>query len=120
MTATLRDISNTITSVDYPTDRDEADVTTLGATHRDFIPGVQDASINIEGVWDPTVDGYLDALGTATGSAFEYYPQGTASGKIKYSGSALRKAYNRPTSVDDAVTYTCDFHIQGAVTRATV
>lgn len=113
------DISSYVTSVTLTTDRDEVDVTTLGATYRDFLAGIQDATLDIEGVWDPTPHAQLFALGTASGMYWEYAPQGTASGKIKLSGSATRGAYDMPTSVDDAVTFTCAFHVKGAVTSGT-
>lgn len=113
------DISQYLTSVSFTQERDEVDVTCLGATYKNFIGGVQDASISVEGVWDPTLDGYLRALGTASGGSWAYGPQGTASGKTKFGGSAMRGAYNTPTDVGSAVTFTCDFHVQGAVTAGT-
>lgn len=116
---TLTDISAYVTSVKLNTGRDEADITALGASYKNFLAGVQDASIDVEGIYDPTVDAILFALGTATSTTWTYGPQGTASGSVKFSGTALRGDYNIPTSVSDAVTWDANFHVKGAITRGT-
>jgi predicted secreted protein len=114
------DITQYTTSINMTTSRDEVDITTMGATYRNWLAGLQDASLETEGIYEPTVDAILFALGTAASLNFWYYPQGTASGNIVFSGTCTRGDYNIPASIDDAVTYTCAFHIKGSVTRATV
>lgn len=105
------DISTYLTAVTLTQDRDEVDVTTLGDTYRDFLAGIQDATIDLEGIFDPTINTQLHALGTANGVYWEYAPQGTASGAVKLSGSAIRGSYDMPSSVDDAVTFSCALHV---------
>jgi hypothetical protein len=116
---TLQDITAYTTSVNLTTSRDEIDVTTMGATYKNWLAGLQDASLETEGIHDPAVAAILFPLGTAASTNFEYGPQGTASGAEKYSGTCVRGDYNIPAGIEDAVTYVCAFHIKGTVTRGT-
>lgn len=115
-----RDISAYIRSASLPRSIDTAETTVLGLTAKTYIPGLHDATISIEGIWDPTVDGYLDGIaGFATARTWEYHPQGTASGTIKYSGSCIETSYETSDPVDDVGTFTAEFQVTGVVTRAT-
>lgn len=117
----LRDVSAYLTSTGISTDRDMAEVSTLGDSDKDFIPGLKGRTIPLEGDFDPTVDGYLSTLlGDETARAFEYLPAGTPVGatKPKYSGSYFLASYEVSTPVDGPATFTAEIQITGAVTRA--
>lgn len=95
------------------------DVTTAGAAAHSYIRGLKDADISVEGIFDPAAGTILFNLGTASGSYFAYAPQGTASGKQKYSGTCLLTSYSAPANIDEAVTFSADFKVSGAITVGT-
>ena len=115
---TIRDISNTLTSVDFPETIDTAETTAFGATSKSYIVGLRDASISISGIWDATVDGYF--IGTEPASrSFVYGPVGSTSGNVKYTGEAIMTSYGISNPVGDSVTFSADFQVTGDVTRGT-
>lgn len=117
----LRDITLFLTSGAMPADRDQAEVSTLGTTDKQFIPGLTGRTIPLEGNFDPTVDGYLALLlGDSTPRAFEYYPAGTPVGatKPKYSGNYFLASYEPNTPVDAPGTFSAELQVTGAVARA--
>ena len=78
------------------------------------------ATISISGLWDATLDGVLGGImGQSATVSFEYSPEGTASGKIKYTGEAIATSYNQASPVGDVVTFSADLQVSGAVTRGT-
>ncbi len=119
--ATLRDISTYVTSTGLSRLADMAEVSTLGTTAKQYVPGLTDATVPLEGPFDPTVDGYLNGLlGFATAVAFEYYPAGEPVGatKPKYTGNVYLTTYDLETGMDDAAQWTGELQLTGPVTRA--
>jgi hypothetical protein len=115
---TLRDLSAYLTSTGLPQSADTAEVSTLGNTSKSYVPGLKDATIPLEGPWDPTVDGYLSGI-LATERDFEYGPQGNTGGYVKYSGRAILTSYEVGTGVDDAGTFSAELQVTDGVTRGT-
>lgn len=116
---TLRDISQYLTNITLPRDNDVVEVTNFGSSAKQYVAGLPGGTISIEGIWDAAVDGYLEGiLGSEKG--FEYYPNSTASGNIKYSGNCIETSYEPPSAIDAAVTFTAEFQITGVVTRTTL
>jgi len=116
----LTDISAYINSVDFPETADVAETSVLGASSKSYIVGLKDSTIAIAGLWDATVDGILGAVvGQSATLSFEYSPEGTASGKIKYTGEAILTSYSQSSPVGDVVSYSADFQVSGNVTRGT-
>ena len=116
----LTDISAYINSVDFPETADVAETTVLGNGNKTYIVGLKDATLSIAGLWDSTIDGILGAVvGQAATLSFEYSPEGTGSGKIKYTGEAILTSYAQSSPVGDVVGYSADFQVSGAVTRGT-
>ena len=98
---------------------DTAEVTAFGQNDKAYIAGLRDATIPLEGFADATVDGYLAGiLGWGTPVAWEVYPSGSATGLVKYSGSAILTKYETQTSVSDAVKISGELQVTGAITRA--
>lgn len=115
---TMTDISAYLKRSSLPRTADTYDTTTFGKTSKVYIPGLKDGTIPIEGPWDPTIDTILGPmLGFATTRNFEYYPHGTGTGNVKYSGAAILRRYEIPDPVDGAVTFTGEFQISDTVTR---
>ena len=118
--STLRDVSAYLTSAGSPFSADVAEVTALSNTNKAYIPGLKDGKFSLAGSWDPTVDGYIYGVLGGTAAPFEYYPAGTASGNVKYSGSAICTSFDVSSDVGDANKFTSEFQISGAVTRTSL
>jgi|TARA_R110000744_G_scaffold274133_1_gene387318 hypothetical protein len=115
---TVRDISNTLTSVDFPETIDTAETTAFGATSKSYIVGLRDATISVSGMFDATVDGYFIGTEPATRS-FVFGPAGDTSGYVKYSGECILTSYSLSSPVADVDTYSADFQVTANVTRGT-
>ncbi len=116
----LTDISSYVNNVDFPETADVAETTVLGASNKTYIVGLKDATISLSGLWDATADAIFGAVvGQSSSLSFEYSPEGTASGKVKYTGEGIMTNYSIGSPVGDVVGYSADLQVTGAVTRAT-
>ena len=115
---TSRDLSSTLTSVDFPETIETADTTAFGSTFRSYIVGLRDATISISGLWDATTDGYIIGTEPAT-RTFIFGPAGSTGGNIKYTGECILTGYSVSNPVGDVVTYSIDLQCTGGVTRTT-
>lgn len=116
----LTDISAYVNSVDFPETADVAETTTLGDGSKTYIVGLKDSTLSVAGLWDATADAIFGAVvGQSATLSFEYSPEGTATGKVKYTGEAILTSYAQNSPVGDVVSYSADFQVSGAVTRGT-
>jgi predicted secreted protein len=116
--AVVRDVSNVCDSSGLARSCDAAEVTSFGNQDKAYIAGLRDATIPVTGFADPTVDGYFAGiLGWSTPVAWELYPMGSATGKIKYNGSAILTRYESAPAVGDAVKVTGELQSTGLITR---
>ena len=116
----LTDISTYVNNVDFPETADVAETSTLGASNKTYIVGLKDATISLGGLFDATVDAILGAVvGQRATLSFEYSPEGTASGKVKYTGECILTSYTLSSPVGDVVGFSADLQVSGAVTRGT-
>ena len=116
----LTDVSTYINSVDFPQTADVAETTTLGSGNKTYIVGLKDSTISIAGLWDATADAIFGAVvGQSATLSFEYSPEGTGSGKIKYTGECILTSYAKNSPVGDVVSYSADMQVSGAVPRGT-
>lgn len=115
----LRDISAYVTQVQLQTPQGTYDVTTLGASSKAYINGLAEWTLQVDGHFDPTVDGYLAGVDSASRSV-EFYPAGTPVGatKPKYSGEVLKTSYQVTDPVDGVVGFTMSLQGTGTLTRA--
>ena len=117
--AVLRDVSAVISKSHLKRSAETAETSALGSTSKSYIGGLKDATISLDGMADATVSGYLDGiLGAAT--TWEFYPSGTASGNIKYSGAAILTDVETGAEIGGVVSLTGTLQVSGDVTRATV
>jgi hypothetical protein len=117
---TLTDISNTLNSVSFPREIETLETTSFGSSTRSYVVGFSDATISVEGSFDATVDAHLAGiLGQEASVSFEYGPEGTTAGQVKYTGEALMTSYETSAGVGDIVTYSAEFQVTGAITRGT-
>ena len=123
--AVLRDISPYILSIDgLPGVRELIEVTALGSTGREFIPGLENAVISLELQWsDDALVGAETVLGplrTHTAAvAFDFGPEGKATGDIKYSGTCWVRNFTAPVRFGDKVAARAELQVHGAITRGT-
>ena len=115
----IRDISNTVTSVDFPETLDTAETTAFGSSAKSYIVGLTDATISVSGIWDATVDGYIAGGAEPASRSFVFGPAGSTVSNIKYSGEAIVTSYSISNPVGDVVTYSLDLQVTGAITRGT-
>ena len=116
----LTDISAFVNNVDFPETADVAETSVLGASNKTYIVGLKDATISLSGLFDATVDAILGAVvGQTATLSYEYSPEGTGSGAVKYTGEAILTNYALSSPVGDVVAYSADLQCSGAVTRGT-
>ena len=116
----LTDISAFVNNVDFPETADVAETSVLGASNKTYLAGLKDANISLAGFFDATADAIFGAvIGQSATLSFEYSPEGTASGKIKYTGECILTNYALSSPVGDVVAYSGDLQVSGAVTRGT-
>ena len=114
----LTDISAFVNNVDFPETADVSETSVLGASAKTYLVGLTDSSLSISGFFDATADAIFGAvIGQSATLSFEYSPEGTASGKVKYTGECILTNYALSSPVGDAVAYSCDLQVYGAVTR---
>lgn len=112
------DVSPYSNKVDFPRQADTAETSAFGTSDKTYIPGLKGGTFSIEGLWDITLDGWLDEI-LGTEIEIIYKPQGTGSGNVVYTFDAILNSYNPPAAIGDAVKYSAAFIITGAVVRTT-
>jgi hypothetical protein len=116
----LTDISSYVNNVDFPETSDVSETTTLGADNKTYIAGLKDSTISLSGLWDSTADAIFGAVvGQSATLSFEYSPEGTTGGNVKYTGEAILTSYAISSPVGDVVGYSADMQVSGAITRGT-
>ena len=116
----LTDISNTLTDVSFPQSVDTAETSAFGSSAKSYVVGLTDATLSVSGNFDATVDAHLAAIvGKADSVSFEYGPEGSTAGFVKYTGEALLTSYEKSGAIGDVVTYSAEFQVTGAITRGT-
>ncbi len=112
----LRDLSTYLSSAGLQRSADLAETSTFGTTYKAFVGGLIDGKVPIEGIFDPTVDGYLTGI-LQLSKDFEYYPQGVGTGLVKEAGKVILVSYEISTSLDGAGTFSGEFQVDGQITR---
>ena len=121
----LRDLSGYITDVrGLPGLRELNEVTALGDSGARFVPGLEDVTITLSGIFDNTTtsgpDAVLGPLRTHSSAVdFEYGPEGTTTGKIKYSGTCWVLSYELRSRVGNRVEWSATLQVESTVTRGT-
>lgn len=109
-----------ITGVTLSIDGQTADVTTLNDTYKQFVRGQIDATLSVEGVYDdPEIGSVILRHAEGTAIPWIYYPQGTATGKVRMSGTGLVTTHDIPSSMDAAVTYSFGIQNSGTILPGT-
>lgn len=115
---TVRDISSSEREVNFPRQADMAETTAFGSTVKTFVPGIPGATFSVSGMFEPTVDGYLNGIyGLEDARDFIYGPSGSATGRVKYTGQCYLTNYSIQGSTGDMVSANAEFQVTGAITR---
>ena len=118
--ASLTDISNTLTYVTFPQTVETAETSAFGSSAKTYVVGLTDSTVSISGTFDATVDAvFAGVLGLATALNWNYGPEGSTAGMVKYSGTGFVTSYEKSGSVGDTVKYSAEIQVTGAVTRGT-
>lgn len=124
-TNVLYDLSPIVDQADNPRTLATSEVTHFGDTAKEFIVGLGDSTIAIQGKFDAAIDlkisGAIDALvaGTLTSLQYSYSPAGTATGTPVYTGNFIPTNYTVSSPVANAVTIKLDGQCTGVRTRGT-
>jgi hypothetical protein len=121
----LQDLSTYFTDLAFPQTLDVAEVSTLGDNSKEYVVGLADRTISGSGKWDAALDSHMSLLinalltGTLASATFEYGPEGTTSGKVKYTGECFVTSYEASGGIGDAVGFSFEAQVSGDVTRTT-
>jgi len=95
-------------------DIDTAETTVLGNTAKNYIPGLEDGSFSLSGLFDPTINTLITSCKRVVVS-FRYRPSGAGTGKIEYTGKCILTSYKVDTSVKDAASQDAEFQVTNGV-----
>lgn len=109
------DLSSFLNKADIKGSADMLDVSAFGNNSKNYLAGLLDATIDLEGFYDPTPTSGLDPvaasiLGPATPSIVTCMWGGDAIGNRGMSALALEASYEPGTAVGDVVTATLGFN----------
>lgn len=114
------DLSDFVTKVTWPRDFDTAEVSTFGVDSKQYVGGLMDSKVSMEGPWDAVVDAHFQGiLGSATLKTVEHGPTGNTAGMRKLSAEGFITSYEVETGVDDAIKWKAEIQISGDVTAGT-
>lgn len=121
----LTDISTHCNECQFPRELDLLDVTTFGATSKQYLAGFADSTVTLGGPWTRALDNHMSPIfaafkaGTLSSVSIEYGPEGADSGDVKYTAELVMTNYEPGSSVQDPVEWSAEFQVTGDVTVAT-
>lgn len=116
------DLSAWIDSTTFDQTADVHETTTYGKSWKTRIGGLKDASFSIGGIYDAAAGGpeaILRPLVGGAATAYEWGPEGNASGKPKYTGSVVVESYQQSVPVGDVIRWTATLQNTDTVTVGT-
>ncbi|MGE4164209.1 MAG: hypothetical protein AB7G23_21005 [Vicinamibacterales bacterium] len=113
---TMVDISDYLLSVSLPRSIEASETTTFGHNFKTYIPGMGDATMSCEFRWAPFIEELLSGLIQRV-TDFEYYPNGEASGKVKYTGDCVMTSFPDESNVSDVKGGSAEFQVSDSVVR---
>lgn len=122
---TLRALTSYTDNVSgLPGGRGLSEVTAFGDAGVKNIPALVNVSFTASGHFDSTTttgpNAVLNSLRSATAtSTFEWGPEGSTTGKVKFSGECWLTEYTVNASVADKVSWSASFQVDGTVTAGT-
>ena len=112
----LTELTRYLTRVQMTREEPDDDDSSLGEIDESYLAGMGRTPFVAMGKFDPTADRVLlNACGT--NRAFEYYPQGRGSGRVKYSGTILCETYEVTSDFETESTWTANFRVTDDLER---
>ncbi len=93
--------------------QDTSDVSAYGDADKQYVVGMEDATLSTSGNWDATQDAASYAMLDGATVATSFQPDGT----VDYAQSAFCTAYSITAPNSGPVTYSMSFQRSGATTR---
>lgn len=113
------DVSEYLNEASQEETVDTAETTTLGKTRKTYIPGLEDGTFSLSGLFDPVADALLYSLKRANPNpTFRYRPAGAGTGLPEYVGECILTSYSISTTVDEAATIEAELQTTDTVTRS--
>lgn len=119
----LTDVSTYCNKMEVPRELDLLDVTTFGATDKAYLAGFADATVSMGGPWTRALDNHMSPIfaafkaGTISSVSFEYGPEGSDTGDVKYTGELVMTSFGGPMAdVQNAQEWEAEFQVTGGVT----
>lgn len=97
---------------------DTADVTNLASAAKEYIAGLADGTLKLDGYFDSAADTVVAGIQGLT-RGFKYYPEGKSTGKAMKTGNCILTTYDTEAGVDGAVSLSLEFQVTGAITDGT-
>lgn len=119
---TVVSFNSVVLNTNYRSAKDDQSIDTIdkssGAdTHKSYLAGLADSTVNIEFLMDGTV-AYAGCILGVDGTLI-YSPEGSASGKPKYTAVVMPTKRSRTNPYNDIVVCSVDFQKQAAWTEGT-
>ena len=115
-----QDISAYTSKVTWPRNVDTADVTTFGQNAKNYVGGLSDSKVSLEGPWDAALEAIMQGIvGAAATKTVEHGPTGNTAGMRKLSAEGILTSYEVDTGVDGAIMWKAELQISGDVTAGT-
>ena len=113
------DLSCVLNEVNLEREIEEAEVTTLCSTIKDYVPGLAESTMEFEGLFDGADDAADEQLNAVFGVvvSWRYRPAGTGVGLPQYAFSGFLQTYSIEATVDEAVSIEGEIRLTGSVVR---
>lgn len=120
--AVFRTLSTWCDNIEMDMSVDMADSTTIGVESKEFLPGLDGASITLSGKWDSVVTVGPDVVLSGLKSAklltgFRYGPGGGTVGLVSYEGDCYVERYAVSSPLEGVVKFNATLRVSGGVTR---
>lgn len=122
----LTTISTYVNKMSVTRTLDKSKVTTFGATDHSYLSGFADGTVSMGGPWTRALDNHMSPIfaamkaGTLLTVTFEYGPEGSDSGDVKYTGEIIMDDYSGPEAeIESPQEWTAEFTVSGGVTVTT-
>ena len=121
----LTDISPYCREVQMPRELDLLNVTTFGATSKQFLSGFADGTVTMSGPWTRAQDQMFTAIydafraGTLASVTCEYGPEGGDAGDVRHSCELIMTNYEPGSDVENEVEWSAEFQVTGNITSNT-
>ena len=108
-----------LNEINFEREIEEAEVTTLCSTIKDYIPGLAESTLEFEGLFQGGATEADFQLNNVFGVvvSWRYRPAGTGSGLPTYTFSGFLQTYSIESTVDEAVSIEGEVRLTGAVVR---